>query len=129
MTLYSIVVPVYNSEHTLETLYTRLCKVFDEELKLPFELLLVDDGSKDNSWNVMKSLREKDDRVKLFQMARNFGQHPALLCGFHYINGDFVITMDDDLQHPPEEIPKMIRVMNERDDVSWVASMQSYSIA
>ena len=120
MTLYSIVVPVYNSEHTLETLYTRLCKVFDEELKLPFELLLVDDGSKDNSWNVMKSLREKDERVKIFQMARNFGQHPALLCGFHYVNGDFVITMDDDLQHRPEEIPKMINVMNERDDVDVI---------
>ncbi|MBR4162290.1 MAG: glycosyltransferase family 2 protein [Solobacterium sp.] len=120
MALYSIVVPVYNSEHTLETLYERLCKVFDEELQRPFELLLVDDSSKDNSWKVMQSLKERDSRVKLFQMARNFGQHPALLCGFHYVEGDFVITMDDDLQHRPEELPKMIKVMDERDDVDVI---------
>ena len=118
--LYSIVVPVYNSEHTLEDLYTRLKHVFDEELKRPFELLLVDDSSRDRSFEIMKSLREKDHRVKIFQMAKNFGQHPALLCGFQYVNGDFVITMDDDLQHPPEEIPKLIRVMDERDDVDVI---------
>ena len=120
MSLYSIVVPVYYGEHMLDELYTRLAKVFDEEIKEPFELLLVDDGSKDRSWEVMKALRAKDDRVKIFQMARNFGQHPALLCGFHYVKGDFVITMDDDLQHPPEEIPKLIKVMNERDDVDVI---------
>ena len=120
MSLYSVVVPVYNSEHTLEPLYDRLKKVFEEEINEPFELLLVDDGSKDRSWEVMKSLRERDRRVRLFQMARNFGQHPALLCGFQYVRGDFVITMDDDLQHPPEELPKLINVMNERDDVDVI---------
>ena len=118
--LYSIVVPVYNSEHTLEDLHRRLVKVFDEELKLPFELLLVDDSSKDRSFEVMKKLREEDKRVHIFQMARNFGQHNALLCGFHYVEGDFVITMDDDLQHPPEEIPKMIRYMDEHDEVDVI---------
>ena len=118
--LYSIVVPVDNSEHTLEDLHRRLAKVFDEELKLPFELLLVDDGSKDHSYEVMKKLREEDKRVRIFQMARNFGQHNALLCGFHYVEGDFVITMDDDLQHPPEEIPKMIRYMDEHDEVDVI---------
>ena len=118
--LYSIVVPVYNSEHTLEDLHRRLAKVFDEELKLPFELLHVDDGSKDHSYEVMKKLREEDKRVRIFQMARNFGQHNALLCGFHYVEGDFVITMDDDLQHPPEEIPKMIRYMDEHDEVDVI---------
>lgn len=120
MSLYSVVVPVYNSEHTLEDLYTRLARVFDEELQRPFELLLVDDGSRDSSWQVMKSLRAKDKRVRLYQNARNFGQHPALLNGFHYVRGDFVITMDDDLQHPPEELPKMIHVMDERDDVDVI---------
>ena len=62
MSLYSIVVPVYYGEHMLDELYTRLAKVFDEEIKEPFELLLVDDGSKDRSWEVMKALRAKDDR-------------------------------------------------------------------
>jgi len=120
MALYSVVVPVYNSEHTLEELYGRLKNVFDNVLRRDFELLLVDDGSRDNSWTVMEDLRKKDPRVKIFQMARNFGQHPALLCGFHYVSGDFVITMDDDLQHLPEELPKMIGVMDERPDVDVI---------
>lgn len=120
MALYSVVVPVYNSEHTLKELYTRLEKVFRESIKQPFELILVDDGSKDQSFQVMKELRENDSRVKIIQMARNFGQHPALLCGFSYAEGDFIVTMDDDLQHPPEELPKMIHVMNERDDVDVI---------
>lgn len=120
MSLYSVVVPVYNSEHTLEELYDRLKIVFDETLHRPFELLLVDDSSHDRSWEIMKKLRKEDPRVRIFQMAKNFGQHPALLCGFHYVKGDFVITMDDDLQHPPEELPKMIQVMDERDDVDVI---------
>ena len=118
--LYSVVVPVYNSEHTLEPLYSRLKAVFEEVLHEEFELILVDDGSKDHSFEIMEKLHNADPRVKIIQMARNFGQHPALLCGFHYVSGDFVITMDDDLQHPPEEIPKMIKVMNERDDVDVI---------
>ena len=118
--LYSVVVPVYNSEHTLEDLHRRLVKVFDEELKRPFELLLVDDSSKDRSFEVMKKLHEEDKRVHIFQMARNFGQHNALLCGFHYVEGDFVITMDDDLQHPPEELPKMIRYLDEHEEIDVV---------
>ncbi len=120
MSLYSVVVPVYNSEHTLNELYDRVSAVFDTQLHQDFELILVDDGSKDNSWGVMEQLHEKDGRVKIIQQARNFGQHPALLCGFHYVNGDFIITMDDDLQHPPEEIPKLVKVMNERDDVDVI---------
>ncbi len=118
--MYSVVVPVYNSEHTLETLYERLEKVFDEEMKEPFELLLVDDGSHDHSWDVMTKLRSRDERVKIFQMTRNFGQPAAVLCGFHYVSGDIIITMDDDLQHRPEEIPKMAKVLEERDDVDVV---------
>ena len=117
MSLYSVVVPVYNSEHTLTELYTRLEKVFRETVQEPFELILVDDGSKDRSYQIMEKLRQKDPRVKIIQMARNFGQHPALLCGFSHAEGDFIITMDDDLQHPPEEIPKLINTIRERDDV------------
>ena len=120
MSLYSVVVPVYNSEHTLEELYTRLKQVFETEIKEEFELILVDDSSRDGSYEVMEKLHETDRRVKIIQMARNFGQHPALLCGFHYAKGDFIITMDDDLQHRPEELPKMIQVMNERDDVDVI---------
>ena len=120
MSLYSVVVPVYNSEHTLQELYTRLEKVFRETIKEEFELILVDDGSRDRSFAVMQALREKDPRVKIIQMARNFGQHPALLCGFAHVKGEFIVTMDDDLQHQPEELPKMINVMKERDDVDVI---------
>lgn len=120
MSLYSVVVPVYNSEHTLKELYTRLEKVFRETIKEPFELILVDDGSKDRSYEVMTELRNNDHRVKIVQMARNFGQHPALLCGFSIAKGDFIVTMDDDLQHPPEELPKLINVMRQRDDVDAI---------
>lgn len=120
MSLYSVVVPVYNSEHTLDELYERLCKVFDETMEEPFELILVDDSSRDNSYEKMQMLHQNDPRVKIVQMAKNFGQHPALLCGFHYATGDYVITMDDDLQHPPEEIPKLAAVIRERSDVDVI---------
>lgn len=120
MSLYSVVVPVYNSEHTLHELYERVSKVFDETLHEEFEMILVDDGSRDHSYEVMEELHDKDNRVKIIQQARNFGQHPALLCGFQYVKGDFIITMDDDLQHPPEEIPKLVKVINERDDVDVI---------
>ena len=118
--MYSVVVPVYNSEHNLTGLIQRLEKVFREVIKEEFELILVDDGSKDRSFEVMQELRAKDNRVRIIQMARNFGQHPALLCGFAHVKGDFVVTMDDDLQHQPEELPKMINVMRERDDVDAI---------
>lgn len=120
MSLYSVIVPVYNSEHTLDELYERLRKVFDETMKEPFELILVDDSSRDNSYKKMQKLHQQDSRVKIIQMAKNFGQHPALLCGFRYASGDYVITMDDDLQHPPEEIPKLAAVIKERTDVDVI---------
>lgn len=120
MSLYSIVVPVYNSEHTLSELYSRIKNVFENEVKENFELILVDDSSRDNSYHIMQELRRADTRVRIVQMAKNFGQHPALLCGFSFAEGDFIITMDDDLQHPPEEIPKLIRVMNDRPDVDVI---------
>ncbi len=120
MSLYSIVVPVYNSEHTLEELYNRLRNVFEQIMQEDFELILVDDSSRDNSYAVMEKLHKADPRVKIIQMAKNFGQHPALLCGFSFAKGDFVITMDDDLQHRPEEIPKMAAVIKEREDVDVI---------
>ena len=120
MGLYSIVVPVYNSKPTLPELYNRIQAVFDDVMKREFELILVDDASKDGSFEEMEKLRERDRRVKIIQMAKNFGQHPALLCGFSYAKGDFIITMDDDLQHPPEELPKLIETMDKREDVDVI---------
>ncbi len=118
--LYSIVVPVYNSEKSLEELYNRIKRVFDEELHEEFEIILVDDFSKDRSFSIMERLHTEDDRVKGIQLARNCGQHAAILCGFKYASGDYIITMDDDLQHPPEEIPKLIREIKSNGDLDVV---------
>jgi dolichol-phosphate mannosyltransferase/undecaprenyl-phosphate 4-deoxy-4-formamido-L-arabinose transferase len=110
-TLYSIVVPVYKSERSLTELYERIDKTF-AHVEGDYELILVEDGGGDGSWDVMKSLRQRSDRVKIVRLTRNFGQHNALMCGFSFVSGDYVITMDDDLQNPPEEIPKLIYALD-----------------
>ena len=109
---YSVVVPVYDSENTLDELCERIRTVF-KSITENYEVILVDDCSSDGSWEKMKSLREKDKRVKVIHLLRNFGQANATMCGFNYCNGDYVITLDDDLQNPPEEIPKLIGKINE----------------
>ena len=119
MIKYSIVVPVYNSAPTLDELYNRVKRVFEITLNEPFEMILVDDSSHDNSFAKMAELSRNDSRIVSVQLAQNFGQHNALLCGFSQARGDYIITIDDDLQHPPEEIPKLIAAMeaNEKIDV------------
>jgi glycosyltransferase involved in cell wall biosynthesis len=109
---YSIVIPVFNSEKTLPDLYKRLTEQFDR-ISQNYEIIYVDDCSIDGSWNVLQELKKKDNRVKIIHFIRNFGQHNATLCGFNYSQGDFLITLDDDLQHPPEEIPQLIAKINE----------------
>lgn len=119
-TLYSVVVPVYNSEKSLEELYDRIKATFDKLENKEFELILVDDSSKDKSFDIMTRLHKSDSRVKAIQLAKNCGQHPALLCGFSYAEGEYIITMDDDLQHPPEEIVKLIAYMEENENADVV---------
>jgi len=109
---YSIIIPVFNSEKTLKNLISRIEKVFSE-LKSTFEIVLVDDCSTDQSWSVLKQLHSTNSNVEIFHLIRNFGQHNAILCGFNNCNGKIIITMDDDLQHPPEEIPKLISKIDE----------------
>ncbi len=120
MSLYSIVVPVYNSERSLRILHDRIVKVFDEVICSPFEMILVDDCSKDSSYAVILDLIKEDPRVKGVQLSVNHGQQKAVLCGMNYVSGDYVITMDDDLQHPPEEIPKLIAKIESSDDIDVV---------
>lgn len=104
---YSVVIPIYNSEQSLEELCLRIRQVFTE-LNESYEIILVEDSSSDNSWQVMKTLRGNNTDIKIIQLMRNFGQQNALMCGFHNVTGRYIITMDDDLQNPPEEIPKLI---------------------
>ena len=119
ITEYSIVIPVYNSESTLNELYGRIRNVFGD-ITEDYEIILIDDGSRDNSWNIMKQLHSKDKRVKIIKLIKNFGQHNALMCGFNHVCGSKIITMDDDLQHPPEEIPKLISAFCENEEFDGI---------
>lgn len=103
---YSIVIPVYNSAESLRELCSRIDAAMQN---FSYEIILVDDGSKDESWHTITQLQDSSNgKISGIRFSRNYGQHSALLCGFTFSTGDFVITMDDDLQHPPEEISKLI---------------------
>jgi len=111
---YSIVIPVYNSAKSIGKLCGRIKKVF-KNITDRYEIILVDDWSPDNSWNNLKRLNSEEGRIKIIQLMKNFGQHNALMCGFNYAKGKYIITMDDDLQHPPEEIPRFIKKIKTND--------------
>jgi undecaprenyl-phosphate 4-deoxy-4-formamido-L-arabinose transferase len=104
----SVVIPVYRSAATLPLLARRLFAVLDRT-GIEYELVFVEDGGPDNAWEVLQGLRaERPERVVAIQLMRNYGQHNALMCGFRHARGQLVVTMDDDLQHPPEEVPKLL---------------------
>lgn len=111
---YSVVIPVYNSAKLLEELHSRLCAVMDG-LNSPYEILLINDASADDSLAVLKRIQQRHSNVIVIDLMRNFGQHNAVLCGLSLAAGSYVVTMDDDLQHPPEEIPKLVGAMESRD--------------
>jgi len=106
---YSVVVPVFNTTRVLEELQHRIAQVFSENVKQSYEIIFVDDFSSNiETWPTIEELVEKNEYISAYRLAKNFGQHAALLCGFANSKGDYVITMDDDLQHAPEDIPAMI---------------------
>ena len=107
---YSVVIPVYNSDKTLLQLHKRLDNVF-KSINRTYELICVDDHSTDDSWNVLKALHKFNSNVRIVRLSRNVGQHKALMCGFSFVSGAFIITIDDDLQNPPEEIPTLINTI------------------
>ncbi len=114
----SIVVPVYNSQDSLSLLAERLEPVL-MSCTSNFEVILVDDCSKDRSWDIVTRLAQEHDWVHGIRLMRNFGQHNALLCGIRAAQFDVTITLDDDLQNPPEEIPKILSKLNEGFDVVY----------
>ncbi|MDR0548498.1 MAG: glycosyltransferase family 2 protein [Deltaproteobacteria bacterium] len=103
----SVVVPAYKSAQTLPTLVQGLEATLTA-LGHPFEVIIVDDCSPDDTWSVLSQLAQTHQFLKAIRLARNGGQHKAILCGFSRVTGDIVVTMDDDLQNPPSEIPKLI---------------------
>lgn len=116
--MLSVIVPVYNSEQSLVPLIQRLSQVLPT-LADTYEVILVNDGSRDKSWLVIGSLVSQYSFVWGINMMRNYGQHNALLCGIRQAKGDIIVTMDDDLQHPPEEISKLLNKLAEGYDVVY----------
>ncbi len=114
----SVVVPVYNSELTLEPLVAQLGEVLPE-VTGDYEVILVNDGSRDCSWDVICDLSQRFRWVRGINMMRNYGQHNALLCGLRMAHCEVVVTMDDDLQHPPREIPKLLERLDDGFDVVY----------
>jgi undecaprenyl-phosphate 4-deoxy-4-formamido-L-arabinose transferase len=114
----SIVIPVYNSERILINLADRLDTAL-QELTPNVEILLVNDGSQDQSWAVIEDIASKNSHFRGINLMRNYGQHNALLCGIRNATGEIIVTMDDDLQHPPEEIHKLIEELHKGYDVVY----------
>ncbi len=117
-TSISALVPVYNSEGTLTLLVERLQVVF-ESLGHDGEIILVNDGSRDNSWQVIESIAAQYTNVHGINLMRNYGQHNALLAGIRQARGELIVTLDDDLQNPPEEIPNLLQKLAEGYDVVY----------
>ena len=114
----SVIVPVYNGSATLGELVIRLEAVLSNVADR-FELVLVNDGSPDDSWEVLSQLSESHPSIQAINLMQNYGQHNALLCGIRAASYDVIVTMDDDLQHPPEEIPKLLAVLGQGFDVVY----------
>src|SRR3954447_26327617 len=111
----SIVVTVLNEERTVDELYERTVAAVNGR---PFELLFVDDGSTDRTFEALQRLHDRDPRVHAIRFARNFGQHPAMHAGFTRARGDILVTMDGDLQNQPEDIPKLVAAVESGADVA-----------
>ncbi|HVW52315.1 MAG TPA: glycosyltransferase family 2 protein [Trinickia sp.] len=114
----SIVVPVFRSAATLDALRSRLARTL-EAVAVPYEILLVEDGGNDGTWDVIRSLARASTHVKGIRLSRNYGQHNALLCGIRAATMPVIVTLDDDLQNPPEEVVKLIALLQQGYDVVY----------
>jgi len=114
----SIIIPVYNSANSLPSLMENLNQFFKINAA-QYELILINDGSRDNSWQVISDLCDQHGWIRGINLIRNYGQHNALLCGIRQAKYDVIVSMDDDLQQPPEEIPKLLDKLNKGYDVVY----------
>lgn len=114
----SVVIPVYNSQDILPVLVKEICLTLDQ-IDGEHEIILVNDGSQDNSWEVIETLSYEYPIIRAFNLMRNYGQHNALLCGIRHAKNEITVTLDDDFQHPPSEIPKLLTKLNEGYDVVY----------
>ena len=112
----SIVIPLYNEEENVVRLTEALSRIMDK-IDNKVETIIVDDGSTDRSWKLLRAANAKDHRFKIIRLARNFGQTPAMTAGFENAKGDVIVTLDADLQNDPEDIPKLLDKMKEGYDI------------
>jgi glycosyltransferase involved in cell wall biosynthesis len=112
----SIIIPLYNENESIRELHDKICSVCERE-KILFEIIYIDDGSNDGSFDVLTSLHREDSRAKVIQFRKNFGKSEALSAGFSNLKGRMIITMDADLQDDPAEIPRLISKLNEGYDL------------
>ena len=112
----SLIIPCFNEEETINLIYKEICNVLEGQRE--FELLFINDGSKDNTLAEITKLAETDNRVKYISFSRNFGKEAAMLAGMKYATGDYICILDSDLQHPPSMIPDMIKALDEGYDVA-----------
>lgn len=115
--MLSIVIPIHNEERSILPLYDRLTAVL-EALHRPYEIIFVDDDSSDRSFDLLANLVETDSHLKVVRLRRNFGQTAALAAGFHEADGDIIVSMDGDLQHQPEDLPDLLRKIDEGYDIA-----------
>lgn len=136
MKMITALIPAYNEEECLYQLYDRLTSVLNSIENYNYEILFINDGSKDNTLEILKELNKKDNRVQYVNLARNYGKEIAMAAGFDYAKGDAVIILDADLQDPPELIPEMVKYFEEgyddvygrrksRDGESWLKKSTS----
>src|SRR5882672_2022091 len=115
--MLSIVVPIHNEEPSILPLYDRLTSVL-ESLQKPYEIIFVDDASRDRSFELLANLVETDNRLKVIRLRRNFGQTAALSAGFDEAQGEVIVSLDGDLQHDPEDIPNLLAKIDEGYDIA-----------
>ena len=115
----SVVIPMYNEEEVVKTSYLRIQKVMEDLKQYDYEMLFVDDGSRDETFNLLQEIANENQKVKILSFSRNFGHQAAVTAGIQYVTGDAVIIMDADLQDPPELLPEMVALWEEGNEVIY----------
>lgn len=134
----SLLIPAYNEEETLPLLYKELCNVIKEIENYEFEILFINDGSNDNTLNILRMLQDRDSRVNYISFSRNFGKETAMIAGFDYVTGDAAVVLDADLQDPPQLLSEMIKYWEQgyddvyakrrtREGESWLKKFTSHA--
>lgn len=134
----SLLIPAYNEEETLPLLYKELCNVIKDIKNYEFEILFINDGSNDNTLNILRMLQDRDSRVNYISFSRNFGKETAMIAGFDYATGDAAVVLDADLQDPPELLSEMIKYWEQgyddvyakrrtREGESWLKKFTSHA--